>query len=188
MVSSCSPLRIGCAAGPKLRPAVSVGAQRVAGDQRPSDRPHQRELLGRGDSEHRQPVMAEAAHLLAVVAGQHLGEMGDSEPHLGPERGRQQFARDLGRVDGRRRLEAIVAIAAAVRAGRSPKWRSRIARRQPVASTNAASAFSRSRSAGRRSGSTSCSIRRRARAKSCAAQNSHASAGSPSRPARPVSW
>ena len=41
--------------------------------------------------------------------------MADAEAHLGAEGGRQQFARDLGRVDRRRRLEAIVAIAAALR-------------------------------------------------------------------------
>ena len=59
--------------------------------------------------------MAEAAHLLVVVAGEHVGEMADAEAHLGAERRRQQLARDLGRVDRRRRLEAIVAIAAALR-------------------------------------------------------------------------
>jgi hypothetical protein len=72
--------------------------------------------------------------------------------------------------------------------GSSPKWRSSTARRHSGVSTSVASAFSRSRSPGRRSGSTSCSIRCRARAKSCAAQNSQASAGSPSRPALHVSW
>ena len=38
--------------------------------------------------------------------------MRDSKTHLGPERGGQDFARHLGGVDGLRRVEAIVAIAA----------------------------------------------------------------------------
>src|SRR5206468_5986083 len=38
--------------------------------------------------------------------------MGDAEPHLGPERRRQQLARDFRRVDRCRRFEAIVTIAA----------------------------------------------------------------------------
>ena len=115
--------------------------------------------------------MAEAAHLLAVVAGEHIGEVRDAEAHLGAEGGGEQFARDLGRVDRRRRFQAIVAIAAA---------RRRVFAEMPQqdraaavgASTSAASAFSRSRSPARRSGSTSVSIRRRASAKSSAAQNS----------------
>ena len=41
--------------------------------------------------------------------------MADPEPHLGPERGRQQFAGDLGHIDAGRGLQAIVAIAAAIR-------------------------------------------------------------------------
>src|SRR5206468_7433836 len=61
-----------------------------------------------------QAVVTEAPHLFAVIAGQHLGKMTDSEAHLGAESGGQQLARNLGRVDGCWRLEAIVAIAAAL--------------------------------------------------------------------------
>ena len=139
-------------AGSEAEPAISVGAQRIAGDQRSRDRRDQRELVGRGDAEHRQPVVAEAADLLVVVAGEHLGQMADTEAHLGAERRRQQFARHFGRVDRRRRIEAIVAIAAAAPADPRRNARSRIARRQAGVSTSAASAFSRSRSPARRSG------------------------------------
>src|SRR5215218_4762384 len=59
--------------------------------------------------------MAEAAHFLVIVAGKHVGEMRDAETHFRPERSRQQFARDFRRIDRRRRLEAIVAIAALLR-------------------------------------------------------------------------
>src|SRR4051812_25602399 len=59
--------------------------------------------------------MAEAADLLRIVPGEHVGQMCDSEAHLGAERRRQQFACNLGRVDSRRRIEAIVAIAASLR-------------------------------------------------------------------------
>ena len=99
-------------AGPEAEPAIGVGAQRIAGDQGARDRTHQVQLLGIGDPEHRQSVVAETAHLLIVVAGEDVGEVPDAEAHLGPERGRQQFAGDLGRVDRLRRVEAIVAIAA----------------------------------------------------------------------------
>jgi hypothetical protein len=40
--------------------------------------------------------------------------MRDAEAHLGAKGSGEQFARDLGRVDRRRRLQAIVAIAAAL--------------------------------------------------------------------------
>ena len=132
--------------------------------------------------------MAEAAHLLIVVAGQHVGEMADAEPHLGAERRRQQLARDLGRVDRRRRVEAIVAIAAMLgrvlaemaqqdRAAAARRLDQRGERVQPLALAGAALGLDlAARSAGGRA--------RNPRA----AQNSHASAGSPSRPARPVSW
>ena len=131
--------------------------------------------------------MAEAAHLLAVVAGQHVGEMADAEAHLGAERGRQQFARDLGRVDRRRRVEAIVAIAAALRrvlaemaeqdrAAAARRFDERRERVEPLALAGAAVRLDLlSRSAG--------GPARNPRAP----QNSQASAGSPSRPARPVS-
>ena len=59
--------------------------------------------------------MAEAAHLLIVVAGQHVGEMPDAETHLGAERSGQQLPGDLRRVDGRRRVDAIVAVSAGFR-------------------------------------------------------------------------
>ena len=115
--------------------------------------------------------MAEAPHLLGVVPGKHVREVRNAEPHLGSECCRQQLARDFGRVDGRRRLEAIIAIPATF-----GRILAEVAQEDRAAasgvSTRAASAFRRSRSAGRRSGSTSCSIRCRARAKSCAAQNS----------------
>src|SRR5688500_19717947 len=59
--------------------------------------------------------MAQLPDFGTVVAAEHRGEMRDSEPHVGAESGRQKLARDLGRVDRLRRLEAIVAIAAARR-------------------------------------------------------------------------
>ena len=68
-----------------------------------------------------------------------------------------------------------------------PHRRSSSARRQPGVSTSAASESSRARSALRRSCGTSSS-RARAVAKSPAPHSIVASAGSPSRPARPVSW
>ena len=188
MTRLSSPFRIGLAPGPKLRPAIFVGAQRIARHQRPRDRPDQRQLLGVHDAEHRQSVMAELAHLLIVVAAEHRGQMGDAEAHLGAERGAEQFLRHRRHVDRRRRLEAIVAIAAAARAGprrngaagsrggRSRPRRRRRARSAARAPAAAAPARPRSRSGWR------------ARAKSSAPQNSQASAGSPSRPARPVSW
>ena len=46
MVRLSSPFRIGLRAGPEAEPAIGVGAQRVAGDQRPRHRPHQRHLVG----------------------------------------------------------------------------------------------------------------------------------------------
>ena len=150
------------------QPAIGVGAQRIARDQCPRDRPHQRQFLGVAIPNTDSRSMAEAAHLLIVVAGQHVGEMPDAEAHLGAERGGQQLARDLGRVDGCGRVEAIVAIAAALPAGLrrngAAGWRGG---RRPLRQS-AASALSRSRSPARRSGSTSLSIRWRARAKSSA--------------------
>ena len=126
--------------------------------------------------------MAEAAHLVGVAAGQHVGEM----------RRRRSASRC-----GRRRT----AICARPRSRRSPRaargncrnCRSVRAgpRRNGAAGSRGGSSAPRprrrARSAARarparRSGSTSVSIRRRARAKSSAPQNSQASAGSPSRP------
>src|SRR6185437_2872993 len=57
-------------------------------------------------------VMTEAAHLLIVVARKNVGEVADTETHLSSECGRQQLARDFGRIDRRGRVQAIVAIAA----------------------------------------------------------------------------
>ncbi len=59
-------------ARPERQSAVSVGAERVAGDQRPCHRLHQRDFVSRCDPEDRQVVVAETADLLVVVAGQHL--------------------------------------------------------------------------------------------------------------------
>src|SRR3954468_9845343 len=56
--------------------------------------------------------MPEAADLLGVVAGEHVGQMTDAEAHLSAECRRKQLARNLGRVDRRWRIETIVAIAA----------------------------------------------------------------------------
>ena len=56
--------------------------------------------------------MAEAAHLLGVVSGKNIGKVANAETHLGSKGGGKQLARDLGRIDGCRRFEAIVAIAA----------------------------------------------------------------------------
>src|SRR5690348_6697150 len=102
-------------AGPERQPAVSIRAKRIASDQRASDGANKRALLGRSNAEDAQSMMAEALHLLSLVSGEHVGEMPDAEPHVGAERSRQQLARDVGGVDGCRRIEAIVAIAAALR-------------------------------------------------------------------------
>src|SRR5439155_21729785 len=69
----------------------------------------------RCDSEHRQAMMPEVAHLLIVVAREHIGEMADAEAHLGAEGRGEELARDLRRIDRLRRLETIVAIAASLR-------------------------------------------------------------------------
>src|SRR5690349_16546100 len=57
-------------------------------------------------------MMAKPSHLLVVVAGEDVREMADTEPHLGPEGCGEQLAREFGDVEGRRRIEAIVAITA----------------------------------------------------------------------------
>src|SRR5206468_6500261 len=101
-------------AGPEAEPAIGVGTERVARNQGPRHGTDQRQLFGTGDAENGQTVVAEAAHLLIVVAAEHIGEMADAEPHLGPERGRQEFAGDLGHVERRGRVEAIVAVSAAL--------------------------------------------------------------------------
>src|SRR4051794_5704579 len=58
--------------------------------------------------------MAEAAHLLRIASSKDVAEMADAEPHLGPECGREQLARNFGHIDRRWRFQAIVAIAAAL--------------------------------------------------------------------------
>src|SRR5438128_4380080 len=54
--------------------------------------------------------MPEAADSLVVIAGEYVSEVADAEAHFGAKRGREELARDFGRVDRRRRLEAIVAV------------------------------------------------------------------------------
>ena len=46
MVSALLALEDRPGAGPEAKPAISVGAQRIAGDQRAGHRAHQRELVG----------------------------------------------------------------------------------------------------------------------------------------------
>src|SRR3954447_3141787 len=120
IASCCSPFRIALAPplqnrlrpGPKAHPAIGICAKRVASDQRASGRPDERQLFFGRDPEYRQAMMPEAAHLLAILARQYVSEMADAEPHFGAERSRQQLARDLGRINRCRRVEAIVTIAA----------------------------------------------------------------------------
>ena len=56
--------------------------------------------------------MTEAVDLVGLLAGEDIRKVPDAEPHLGPERRRQELACRLRGVDRGRRVEAIVAIAA----------------------------------------------------------------------------
>src|SRR5437763_9570227 len=60
-------------------------------------------------------MVTKATHLLIVVLLEHIGEMADTEAHLGAKGGGEELARNLRRIDRLRRLETIVAIAASLR-------------------------------------------------------------------------
>jgi len=52
--------------------AIGIGTERIASDQRTGNRLHERDFLVGGDPVHRQPIVTEAANLLAVASGQHV--------------------------------------------------------------------------------------------------------------------
>ena len=121
------------------------------------------------------------------LAGQDALDIADAEALPGAEDRGEEFPRGLGRVDHGGRVEAIVAIAALSR-----RILAEMAEQDGAAATGAsrparpAHSAARARPAGvrprpRRSAGAPC-------AKSSAPQNRCATAGSPSRPARPVSW
>ena len=172
MVNCSLALQDRLGARPERQAAIGIGAKRVAGDQRPRHRPDQRHLVGRWRSRTPTGGDGRTAHLLIVVAGQHRRRDGATPNRISVRNAADSNLRATSVASmvagGSRQLSQLPQCSG----GSSPKWRSRIARRQVAASTKAASAFSRSRSAGRRAGSTSSSIRRRAWAKSSAPQNS----------------
>ena len=164
ITSPSSPFRIGFAAGPKREPAISIGTH-DRGRSAPGRPAGPAPFLPAWRSRTPTAGDGQTAHLFAVVSGEHLGEVTDPEAHLGAERRRQQFARDFGRVDGRggvRQLSQLPHARAGRRRSGAAGWRggSRAFRPAPPARSAA-----RARQAA--SGSTSCSICWRARAKSC---------------------
>ena len=187
ITSFCSPLRIGLAPGPKLRPPNSSA--------RSASRASSERETGRTSASSSASMMPNTESswwpnwrtFSLSSPPEHRRQMGDAEPHFGAEGGAQQFcgnrrsrrsspaARGNCRNCRRSRAGPRRSGEAGSRGGRSRLRRRRRARSAARAPAAAAA------------GSTSVSIRRRARAKSSAPQNSQASAGSPSRPARPVS-
>ena len=129
--------------------------------------------------------MSEFEDPFVAAAGQHLFEMADAEHLPGAVGSGQQFARQFGRVVDTRRVEAIVAIAAIF---------GRLFAEMPEQNrAPAPGCFDQPRQrrdpsllGSRRSWGNSAR-RSRARVKSPGDQSICATAGSPSRPARPLS-
>ena len=109
--------------------------QHVAGQQRAGHRPQQLCLLGADDTEHRKFLVTEIDRPVVARPREHLLEMADAETHLGAEGGGEQLARGLGGVDRRSASSRQLSQLPQFSGGSSPKWRSRIARRQPAVST-----------------------------------------------------
>ena len=177
-----SPLRIGRRRAEDRPPCSSrAGAARLqrAGERLDSGAPRRRRCRTRSAGRARAAAPRRSGGRSALL------QVAEAEALLGAIRRGEQLARELGGVDRARRLEAVVAIAAAL---------GRILAEMPQQDRPAAAGgldqrgqrVEPLRSPPRRASSTSPS-RRRACAKS-SAPHSQASAGSPSRPARPVSW
>ena len=69
----------------------------------------------RQQAEGRELVVAARQHLLVLAAAKHVDQMGDAEALAGAEHGGEQLLRRHGRVPGRLRVEAEIAIAAGLR-------------------------------------------------------------------------
>jgi Asp/Glu/hydantoin racemase len=67
---------------------------------------------GLADAEDRQLLVAEAAHLLVVLAQQHIDQVADAVALAGAEHRRQRLAGRLGGVPGLDAVDTVVAVAA----------------------------------------------------------------------------
>ena len=195
-ITRSSPRRIGraCSVTSDKRENVpssaSIHAHRAAGDQLADDAAPERPPSVGADAERRQAVVVPLRHRVGVLAAQHARRCAPR--------------RTAGRCDTpptapsaprwcRRRCRPAGGAVVAMAAGAAPApRRSRPAAprvRQPAVSVSAIIASSRARmTCFCASGAADCASQWRARAMSSPPYSSSVSAGSPSRPARPICW
>ena len=91
---------------------VEVDLQQPARDELAEDVPPALGVELPADAEGRQPLVAEAAHLLGRLAAQQVDQVLGAEALAGAVDRRERLLRRNRRVEGRHRLEAGVAVAA----------------------------------------------------------------------------